>query len=192
MAIDRLDGTATSRGTLRLAWTRPGRFPEEEDALVLLAESGRPVIRLKYFRGRPSAGIPPWIEAGVAADDDEGFLREAVAILAGLLPPGGRLMVAYGDDETERGLKRGFPPVVTPLGAALYAAGCTWLKDWYYPEGWAEGDLKLQGNKPLSEEARRTNLVSLRLEVERWLASVGQDDDLVARARRRARALLGQ
>jgi len=191
VAIDQLDGTSTSRGTLRLAWARKGRFPEEQDALVIIEESGQPVIRAKYFGGRPSARIPPWIEAGVARDD-EGFLRELVAILAQLLPPGGRLMVVYGDDETERGLKRGFPPVVTPLGAALYAAGCTWLKDWYYPEGWSEGELKLQGNKPVSEEARQAGLASLCQEVRRWLAGEREDDELVRRARQRASALFGE
>ena len=191
MAIEQLDGTLTSRGTLRLAWARPGRFPEERDALILLEESGRPVIRAKYFGGRPSARIPAWIEAGVTRDD-EGFLRELVATLAQLLPPGGRLMVVYGDDETERGLKRGFPPVATPIGSAVFAAGCTWLKDWYYPEGWSEGELKLQGNKPVSEEARKAGLASLRQEVRRWLASEGEDDELVRRARQRALALLGE
>jgi hypothetical protein len=192
MALERLDGRATSRGRLSLAEVRSGRFPEERDALVRLEQGGRPVIRLKYFAGRPSAGIPPWIEAGIVLDD-EAFARELVQALADLLPPGGRLMVVYGDDETERGLKRGFPPCVTPLGAALLAAGCTWLKDWYYPEGWSEGELKLQGNKPVSAEARAANLASLRSQVEAWLrGGGGGEDETARRARQRARALLGE
>jgi hypothetical protein len=99
-------------------------------------------------------------------------------------------LVGYGDDETERGLKRRFPPVVTPLGKALFDAGCTWFKDWYYPEGWMEGGMKLQGNKPISEEARRANLAELASEVEEWLRRTeGVDDELVGRARERADAL---
>lgn len=192
MAIEALDGALTSRGALRLTDVRRGRFPEERDALVRLDSTGRPVIRLKHFAGRPSAGVPPWIEAGVVLDDEE-LLRDLVRALADLLPPGGRLMVVYGGDETEQGLKRGFPPVATPIGSALFAAGCTWFKDWYFPEGWSEGEFKLQGNKPLSEEARRANLAALRTEVEAWLAATGEaEDELLARARRRARAALGE
>ena len=188
MALERLDGTPTSRGPLRVADIRPGRFPEERDAAV--EAGGDPVIRMKYFGGRASAGVPPWIEAGVVRAD-ESFLAEMVAALPALLPPGGRLMVLYGDDETERGLKRRFPPVVTPIGKALFDAGCTWFKDWYYPEGWMEGEFKLQGNKPVSEDSRRRQLAELRERVEEWLAVVdAHGDELVASARERALAVL--
>ena len=160
LSIERLEGRPTLRGPLRVASRRPGRFPEERDAVVLAGDGEAAVIRLKHFAGRPSAGVPPWIEATVARDD-EAFAAELVAALGDLLPPGGRLMVVYGDDETERGLKRRFPPVVTPIGRALLASGCTWFKDWYYPEGWLEGELKLQGNKPISDEARRVQLAAI-------------------------------
>jgi hypothetical protein len=188
--IDELEGRQTSRGPLRLRRVRRGRYPEERDAIVVVGEDEAPVVRLKHFAGRPSARIPPWIEAAVARGD-EAFAAELVAALADLLPPGGHLMVVYGDDETERGLKRRFPPPVTPLGHALVVAGCTWFKDWYYPEGWLEGELKLQGNKPASEEARAEQLAQLRARVEAWLEGLGDDDDeLVARARKRAEALV--
>ena len=188
MALDHLHGRPTSRGPLRVGDVKPGRFPEERDAVVFAGALEAPVIRLKHFAGRASAGIPPWIEAGVFRDD-EGFLRELVVALAEVLPPGGRLMVLYGDDETERGLKRRFPPALTPVGSALLAAGCTWFKDWYYPEGWLEGELKLQGNKPVSEEARRSQLAGLRAEVEAWLVRA-PDDEEAERARRRADGVL--
>ena len=103
-------------------------------------------------------------------------------------------MVGYGDDETERGLKRRFPPAVTPLGKALLDAGCTWFKDWYYPEGWMEGGMKLQGNKPVSAESRTDGLAAVRAEVAHWLDAVedgaGREDELLARARERAREVL--
>ncbi|MDQ4081303.1 MAG: DUF1122 family protein, partial [Actinomycetota bacterium] len=164
--------------------------PEEQDAAVLVAE--RPVGHLKYFAGRPSARVSPWIEAAVARDEDE-LAAEVVRALAAILPAGGYLMVGYGDDETERGLKRRFPPVVTPLGKALFDAGATWFKDWYYPEGWLEGGLKLQGNKPVSEEARRAHLAELATELEEWLPRVeGVDDAIARRARERAGAVLAE
>ena len=190
-ALGPLDGRETSRGRLRIAETRRGRFPEEIDALVRWAEDGPPVIRLKYFRGRRSANVRPWIEASLAQDLDDERRAELVAALAELLPPGGYLMVGYGDDETERELKRRFPPAVTPLGKALFDAGCTWFKDWYYPEGWMEGGMKLQGNKPVSAEAREEALGSLRAEIEEWLRrSEDVEDEDARRARERAQEIL--
>jgi hypothetical protein len=173
-----------------------GRFPEELDAVVFAGDGGAPAIRLKYFGGRRSAGVAPWIEASLGRDQDEAYRAELVAALAKLLPPGGYLMIGYGDDETERGLKRRFPPAVTPTGKALLDAGCTWFKDWYYPEGWMEGGMKLQGNKPVSAEAREQALATVRAEIEKWLeAGAGgadSEDDVLARARERAREILAR
>ena len=186
MSLAALEGRDTSAGPLRVAELKRGRFPEEEDAV--LDAGGRDVARVKHFAGRPSAGVKPWIEARF--DGDDALTPELVRLLADLLPPGGYLMVGYGNDETERALKRRVPPAASPLGKALFDAGCTWFKDWYYPEGWMEGGMKLQGNKPVSEEARAANLASLRTELEAWLARAHGDDELVERARARAREIL--
>ena len=194
MNLDGLEGKETSQGALRLGDVKRGRFPEEVDAVVHAGDGARPAIRLKFFRGRRSAGVLPWIEASLTRDADEAYQRELVAALAEVLPAGGYLMVGYGDDETERGLKRRFPPAVTPLGKALLDAGCTWFKDWYYPEGWMEGGMKLQGNKPVSAESRTDGLAAVRAEVAHWFDAVedgaGREDELLARARERAREVL--
>jgi hypothetical protein len=188
MPLADLDGLATSGGRLRVADRKRGRFPEEEDAVLCL--DNRRVAHVKHFRGRASARVNPWIEASLVGAD-EALAAELVRALAELLPPGGYVMVGYGDDETERALKRRFPPVATPLGKALYDAGATWFKDWYYPEGWLEGGMKLQANKPLSAAARQAHVEELRAELEEWLARVERsDDELVVRARRRAEAVL--
>jgi hypothetical protein len=193
VGVDGLEGKETSRGPLRLANVKRGRFPEEVDAVALAGDGESPAIRLKYFGGRRSAGVLPWIEASLARDADEAYRAELVGALAGLLPPGGYLMVGYGDDETERGLKRRFPPAVTPLGKALLDAGCTWFKDWYYPEGWMEGGMKLQGNKPMSADARKQALAAVLTEIEEWLeagARGDSEDEVLSRARERARMIL--
>lgn len=49
-----------------------------------------------------------------------------------------------------------------PLGYALFRAGCTWFKDWYFAEGGREGDTKLQGNKPSSAELQAEQVARLR------------------------------
>ncbi|MCC6223673.1 MAG: DUF1122 family protein [Thermoleophilia bacterium] len=192
MALERLEGRPTGRGPLTVASVTRGRFPEELDAVVAAGGSGCPAAQIKYFAGRPSARVRPWLEAIVPDRDDEPFLAEVVAALAGLLPAGSHLMVGYGDDETERGLKRGYPPAATPVGSALFAAGCTWFKDWYYPEGWLEGGFKLQGNKPLTERVRGERLDQLAVELRLWLAWTGgdPDDGVLVRARERARTVL--
>ena len=189
MTLEDLDGRETSRGPLRQVDVRRGRFPEERDAVAFAGNGGSPVARVKYFAGRRSAAVRPWIEASVARDD-EAYAAELVRALADVLPPGGYLMVGYGDDETERGLKRRFPPVATPLGKALFDAGSTWFKDWYYPEGWLEGGMKLQGNKPVSDEAREANLSELRAELQSWLEQENARDEVATRARERAQAVL--
>ena len=188
MPLEELEGKQTSRGKLRLAEVRRGRFPEESDALVYAADGEQPVVRLKYFAGRPSAGVRPWIEASVPRE--EAFAVEIVRALADLLPPGGYLMLGYGDDETEQALKRLVPPVASPLGKALFDAGCTWFKDWYYPEGWLEGGMKLQGNKPVSAEARASALEVLKGDLKAWLQRENGTDEVLERARRRAREIL--
>jgi hypothetical protein len=188
MPLEDLDGRETSRGRLRLGEVERGRFPEERNAVIYLDDS--PVIRLKRFAGRRSAAVNPWIEATLV-EAEEPFAAELVQALAELLPPGGYLMVGYGDDETERGLKRRFPAVATPLGKALFDAGATWFKDWYYPEGWMEGGMKLQGNKPVSDDARDAHLREIKAELQQWLERVaGSDDELLRRALARAEAVL--
>lgn len=190
MRLEDLDTTSTSCGALRLAEVRPGRFPEERDALLAVGEDRVPSIRVKHFAGRPSAHVPPWIEASLPCEDER-LAAEIVAALAALLPPGGHLMVVYGGDETERGLQRGFPPAATPLGYALFSAGCTWFKDWYFAEGGREGDTKLQGNKPSTPDLESDQVARLRGELEAWLAAVpAEPDELLRRARKRARAVL--
>jgi len=175
---------------LRVIEVRGGRFPEERDALVAAGGEPSPSIHVKHFAGRPSAGAPPWIEASFPRGDER-FVADIVEALAALLPPGGRLMAIYGNDETERGLNRGVPAAATLVGHALLGAGCTWFKDWYFAEGGNEGETKLQGNKPASEDLQRGQLAALRGELATWLGKLPAEcEELHARARERARSVV--
>jgi hypothetical protein len=94
------------------------------------------------------------------------------------LEPGSALMVAYGDDATERALRRRVPPAATPLGLALVHAGCRWLKDWSFAEGGREGATKLQGTLPLSEAHARRGARRLADELIDFLATTdGSEED---------------
>lgn len=59
-SLEGLDGRRTSRGSLRLAEVRPGRFPAERDAVLTVGGQGMPPIRVKHFAGQPSAHVRPW------------------------------------------------------------------------------------------------------------------------------------
>ncbi len=88
------------------------------------------------------------------------------------LPPGGRLFVDYSEDKrTLRELNTGVPPPLSRLGFLMLQHGFTWFKDWYFPEGFNEGNHKLQGEKPLNDERRKKHLASIREEVEGYMES---------------------
>jgi len=93
-------------------------------------------------------------------------------LLGGVLPPGGHLMVEYdsaNQQETARILTAGYPALCSPLGYALLQAGCLNFRDWYIPEGGREGPRKLQGFKPLSEEAAERRRHKLEEELTPYL-----------------------
>lgn len=75
------------------------------------------------------------------------------------LGPGESIFVEYlGDMETEEVLRRGAPAPVSRLGYILFNLGFTWFKDWYFAEGFREGEVKLQGEKPLNREIKSRHL----------------------------------
>lgn len=162
---------------MRFLSRRPGRVAGEE-RVELAGPGGGVAARGLWFHGR--GALRPWADLVV---EDRAVLPQVAAALG----PGGSLMVAYGEDETGRALRRGVPPVATPLGLALLAAGCRWFKDWYFPEGGREGGTKLQGTLPLDAAHRERAEAALRAELEAFLASGrGREED-----RRRAEEALG-
>lgn len=184
---------------------KPGRFLEETNYELWL--SGSRLMVVKCFNGRPPY-YGRWIEIfavlpevsaegralGFAGSELE---RRILRLLASGLRGGEVIYVEYGyDRETETLLRRGVPPAVTRLGFFLLQLGFTHLKDWYYPEGFMEGGMKLQGEKPVDEDARTRSLRRLAEEVKLslpHLAGLGSDPSLAPWARRaleRARAIL--
>lgn len=129
--------------------------------MVFSNSAGEPAAIGLVFWGRPHSGLRPWADLVVT---DASILPD----LARMLGPGASLMVSYEGDDTEWALRRKVPPQATPLGLALLAAGCRWLKDWYFPEGGLEGGTKLQGTIPLGDAQRRERSKKLLEELEIW------------------------
>lgn len=192
---------------------RKGRTERETYFNLFLARDGvlsrNPVVQGLFFMGRGKY-IRPWIEFryephavfsdGGEVDLEEAGLSDAVfSLLGSLIPPGGSLMVVYGAEshpfsaETERGLKRKFPPHATPVGYRLWRAGFRWYKDWYFPEGWLEGAMKLQATRPLDENVRLLREAQAKKELEEFIALMrrnGVPDPEAERALARAEEIL--
>ncbi len=215
-ALAALDGTPLGAYTLRLTDVRSRGYVEQVHFELRLADetgtlAAPPVFAGIHSRGRPSAGIVGWIDGvycspvrfpdGREVDlAQDGLDRQLFARLGGLIPPNGRLMVAYEAfhvdapilRETFEGLRRGLPPLATPLGELLYHADC-WLRirDWYIPEGGREGHRKLQGNKALDAAHRQRRAEEAVQELLDFLeSSASTSDALMEAARQRSRRII--
>ena len=183
-----------------------GRFIEETNFELYLKAIGRevsenPAVKGKYFSGRGEF-YKPWLEiyydnrvkfkSSKRVDLSEGGLDEKLfKHLSNLLSPDSHIMVVYSNhEETRKGLERGVPAPATSVGYLLWKSGCTRFKDWYFAEGFWEGDVKLQGNKPLNEENRRKDLLETRKELTEFLKKERRKEKLFLDAIKRAEDVL--
>jgi hypothetical protein len=192
---------------------RKGRTERETYFNLFLAREGalsrNPVVQGLFFMGRGEY-IRPWIEfrfepraafpdGGEVDLDERGLTGDVFALLGSLIPPGGSMMVIYGAEshpfaaETEKGLKRKFPPQATPIGYRLWKAGFRWYKDWYFPEGWLEGAMKLQATRPLGDDIRLLREAQAKKELEGFVSEMRRrsvPDPEASRALARAEEIL--
>jgi hypothetical protein len=161
---------------------------------VLLRDQHGLVQRSKTLLGLFHQGpYPPqnWIEvmASSLTPEEE---AELFCTFGTLIPPGGHMMVEYDSParaDSERLLKTGVPPLLTPLGYALYRAGFTaGFKDWYIPEGGLEGPRKLQAYRPLNSEHQKLKASQMLEEITSFVAQRGSG--LEASLKSRAEAML--
>ncbi len=180
-------------GALELRGSRRrGRFPEEENLDVQICRAGActPLFSVKAFRGRPPY-YRPWVEVHSVAGPEFSLVEDLVLDLAAeSLGPGGRLYVEYAwDPVTVYELEHGTPPAASRIGFKLVVRGFTWLKDWYYPEGFMEGAQKLQGEKPLDDAHASRQARSILDELEAYAESGRGVPGAVERARILSRLL---
>jgi hypothetical protein len=179
--------------------------------LTVRDEDGQPA-RTPLMTGLISGGgrkVMPWFEGRIYSElefrngeqfdaREAGLEAELVRLIGRLVPAGGHLMLEYespDQSETHRELLLRVPPAATYLGALMFAAGFRGhFKDWYISEGGHEGPRKLQANKSpnaaAAREALRSNFDELKHFIKRQLPQDAEDAALVARAQRRAHALL--
>jgi hypothetical protein len=204
--ISSIEGKPLNGYVLHIGNLFQGRFIEETNFKLYLEAidgetSENPVVKGKYFSGRGKF-YKPWLEiyyytrvkfkSSKIVDLSERELdKKLFNHLSAHLSPGGHFMVVYlNHEETRKGLEQGVPAPATPIGYLLWKSGCTSFKDWYFAEGFWEGDVKLQGNKPVSKENRRKDLLETHKKLTEFLKKEKRRKKLFLDARKRAENLL--
>lgn len=203
LAIDRKKLNSHS---IKICNVSPGRFKEESNFdLFLSDENGHtsidPIIKGKYFSGRGEF-YKQWLELyynsivkfdeSIIIDLSNSELEKKIfGYLSDILPPGSHIMIVYQNHkETRDGLAKGIPAPATPIGYLLWSVGCTWFKDWYFSEGLLEGDLKLQGNKPLDMKSKKRNLIQIHNELKTFINNVSSKKSIYIKAKERSKKIL--
>lgn len=164
-----------------------GRFREEVNVDLWLRKNNADVhlMFLKVFYGRPPY-YKPWVEffninehvkiKNMEIDYFDSPVETALLqLFAQHIEPGENMFVEYDNDrETKKQLEVGFPEPVSRLGYKLFNLGFTWFKDWYFPEGFMEGDQKLQAEKPLNETQKMRHLERIAHHVQAFLERINE------------------
>jgi hypothetical protein len=169
-----LHGRRFNAHTLQVVKVQPGAFAGVYS--FSLAVAGRIVVSGLFYEG--SRYIKPWLEldyAPIAGDELDTSGAALFQLLAAeLIPPGGHISIAYLEHKiTARALLSGVPAAATPLGFLLWRCGCRWYKDWYFAEGWKEGGIKLQGEKPLTDARAQANTARIVAELTAFVKKGG-------------------
>jgi len=201
-----LKGKRLNGYTVEIGKMSRGRFVEEINFELYLKSrrcetSSNTVVRGEYFSGRGEF-YKPWIEiyydsyvvfeSSGRVNLSEGKLDEKLfKHISSLIPPSGHIMVVYlNHEDTNKGLQMGIPAPATPIGHLLWKSGCTWFKDWYFAEGFMEGDVKLQGDKPLDKASREVDLLKIYGELTEFLKKEKGNGKLFLDAKKRAESVL--
>jgi hypothetical protein len=191
-AVERLSvGVPAGKLLLRARNKFQGRLAEEQNLDVYAGRTC--LLSAKFFYGRKPYHFP-WVELFTIdpAFFSSPFEMPLIEVLSKHLGPGGRIFIEYeGDDETRDGLMAGFPPPSTRLGYLLFCNGFTWFKDWYFAEGFYEGDIKLQGEKATDKKSKKKHMKELKEELNKFI-SLNPSRPFAEKALVRARDILGR
>lgn len=180
LPLERLDGRRIA-GLVLSVEEREGERSPHPVSVTAKPEEG-PSWPILHGRTNPGTSWRhPWLEArfvpwlggdpegeGLAMGDQEAFFE---ALGEALLPGAYVMLSCDGHPASLRALTVDVPPACTALGFLLWRAGARWFKVWYYPEGWREGNEKVQGNLPVGEEHEATRTRERLAEVDAFLGS---------------------
>lgn len=162
-----------------------GRFSEEMniDFYLKIHNYEKFLLSAKVFYGRRPY-YKPWIEIFNINNEikinnknityfNSNLENALLLFFSQTLDAGETIYVEYYDDmETKKQLDLDFPPVISRLGYKLYTLGFSWFKNWYYPEGFAEGGIKLQAEKPINDSIKLMQLTKIYEETIMFLRKI--------------------
>jgi len=162
------------------------------DLYLKIKDEEKRLMRVSIYKGK-APYYDPWVEMFSIKDflifDGERFdyfdskiEDELLDFFTSQMDHGSRIFIEYQHDKkTMRELSSGVPEPCTRLGYKLFKRGFTWFKDWYFSEGFHEGNQKLQGEKPIDEEHRKNQIDHIEKEVKDFLEKIrdpkGKDID---------------
>ena len=198
-------GLTVNRYSIRAVLLPRARFREEVNLDITIGQedSHTHLMFAKCFKGRPPH-YKPWIELfdiipSLQINDrsfdyfDSVFEDTILHFFTQALKFGENIFVEYyRDGETLVQLQKTIPVPATRLGYKLFSLGYTWFKDWYFPEGFMEGEQKLQAERPLDSRSRKRQNRNLYDELEAFVTGYGTRETplYLKRALERARKLL--
>ncbi len=194
-------GMDTLQGTIS-ATAAPGRFPEEQRLTVYLTADNAAARLLTVTVYHGWKWYAPWAELtaingtislGTQHLTYHGSPIETrlISLFADAIRPPAHIFISYQTDhETARALAHDVPAPATRLGYMLFTRGFTWYKDWYHPEGWMEGDQKLQAEKPLDIQHRQRHHKAIKRDITAYLTTDTTNTDITRTARQRAHHIL--
>jgi hypothetical protein len=122
---------------------------------------------------------------------DSNLENTILSFFSQLLEHGESIYVEYyNDTETKKQLEANIPPTISRLGYKLFTLGFTWFKDWYFPEGFMEGNMKLQGEKPLNNTLKIEQLRKIHKEIKTFLINTKDNEWYIIKAKERAKILI--
>ncbi len=158
-----------------------GRFPEEYNMDLFLRKDKREIfiLNLKYFEGRKPF-YRKWLEIFNVGEnffdsEIEDFFLE---FISKDIKGGEKIYFEYiKDKETYDFLFRGNPLYLSRLGFKLLKLNFTWMKDFYFPEGFWEGSPKILAEKPVDEKSKKEHLNRIKKEIEKFFEEKKNSND---------------
>ncbi len=167
--IEKVTSRIRSNKTVKLTESGKGRLNEQ---VYFLLDTKNYSLIMSIYPGkkpyyRPFAELFAISKTSFYGSELEEFL---IALFSHELGPGGKLFIAYEDDlETSKKLSQGVPVPLTRLGHIMWDHGFRWFKDWYFAEGFMEGDQKLQGELPLDKGHEIKQIHKMNQEIKNHL-----------------------
>ncbi len=159
-----------------------GRIKNQEyfDLYLKIKDQEKRLMRVSIYKGEEPY-YQPWVEMFSIKDSimfgrekfnyfDSEVEDELLDLLTSNMEEGSRIFIEYQHDKiTMKQLSSGVPAPCSRLGYNLFDRGFTWFKDWYFSEGFHEGNQKLQAEKAVDKDRRKNHLFNIKNQIQDFL-----------------------